>query len=42
MAGSSALRPGESQAVKNIHYVKGKVIALYQHSPSDHNDSSFI
>lgn len=42
MAGTSALHPGESQAVKNIRYVKGKVIALYHHSPRDPNVSSVI
>jgi len=41
MAGSSALHPGESQAVKNIRYVKGKVIVLCEHSSRDHNASSF-
>lgn len=42
MAGSSAPHPGESQAVKNIRYVKGKVTALYQCSPRDRNVLSFI
>lgn len=42
MVGSSAPRPGESRAVKNTRYVKGKVIALYRRSLRDHNVSSFI
>lgn len=42
MAGSSVLHPGESQVVKNIRYVKGKVTALYQLFPRDCNVPCFI